>query len=170
MGSFDEIVHHRGGRGGRAAQFRAAVTLDDGTTSEVEFGSRGTIPVPFRLRLSLKDIWLNAMLDASQNLMTQKFGTEKGMWTRKNPVDISRIWQSIGVRDALAGTLYWGLSTALYGENDDSLFQPEDDSPALDKEAADQLLSLASRTWSRDAAHPFAGAPMRSKPSPALLP
>ena len=87
------------------------------------------------------------------------------MWTRKNPIDISRIWQSIGVRDVLAGTLYWGLSTALYGENGDSHFQPEDDSPALDKEAADQLLSLASRTWSRDAAHPFAGAPMRSKPS-----
>lgn len=78
LGSFDEIVHHRGGRGGRAAQFRAAVTLDDGTTSEVEFGSRGTIPVPVRLRLSLQDVWLNAMMDASQNLMTQKFGTEKG--------------------------------------------------------------------------------------------
>ena len=69
LGSFDEIAHHRGGRGGRAETFevgftaRRRETRTDRTLKvatdrpyrfDVKFGQDGTAPVPVSRRFSLR--------------------------------------------------------------------------------------------------------------------
>ena len=59
LGSFDEVVHHRG-KGGRAEQFKAGFNLEKiiGQTAfpeyclEVAFGKKGTVPTPVHMTLS----------------------------------------------------------------------------------------------------------------------
>ena len=69
LGSFEEIAHHRGGKGGRAETFDVAFdfTLEDERNEtigsyrfEVTFGKKGTVPVPVRRRLSdiNKSCWI----------------------------------------------------------------------------------------------------------------
>ena len=73
LGSFDEIAHHRGSRGGRADTFEAGFRdivprqlrnkhlLMEGEPYrfEVAFGKRGTTPVPVRRLQSMDNIWID---------------------------------------------------------------------------------------------------------------
>ncbi len=94
LGSFDEIAHHRGGRGGRAETFDVAFdfTLEDERHEtignyrfEVTFGKKGTVPVPVRRRLSdiTKSCWIEHD-DLQTNPSPQiRFGTARGAWALK---------------------------------------------------------------------------------------
>ena len=102
LGSFDEIAHHRGGRGGRAETFDTAFdfTREDKRSEtigsyrfEVTFGRKGTVPVPVRRRLS--DINKNGWVeyDLQTDLSPQiRFGTARGAWALKVPKHTEFRW------------------------------------------------------------------------------
>ena len=93
LGSFDEIAHHRGGRGGRADTFEAGFefTLSEGkgrrtVTDEVDryhfevsFGRNGTVPVPARRRLASEATWIEERLGEGE-VQQIRFGTSRGAW------------------------------------------------------------------------------------------
>ena len=99
LGSFDEIAHHRGAKGGRAETFEAGfdsafhgrndkASKDEPYRFEVAFGKRGTTPVPVRRRFARGDLWLEEFLDRSRVLMARG-GTHRGAWERRLPSKIS---------------------------------------------------------------------------------
>lgn len=85
LGSFDEIAHYRGGRGGRAASFEAgfAYTPRPEQTAgfHVVFERGGTAPVPVKRRLANldKDVWIEHDLPVSGD-HTLRYGTPRGSW------------------------------------------------------------------------------------------
>ena len=94
LGSFDEIAHHRGGRGGRADTLEAGFDFTPMNPAEpsrevgsyrfeVTFGKKGTVPFPVRRRLSDSDkkVWIE--LGLQQNgLWQRRFGTKERAWSR----------------------------------------------------------------------------------------
>ena len=103
LGSFDEIAHHRGGKGGRAETFDVAFdfTLEDERNEtigsyrfEITFGKKGTMPVPVRRRLSdiNKSYWIEHD-DLQTNPSPQiRFGTARGAWALKGLERIEFRW------------------------------------------------------------------------------
>ena len=151
LGSFDEIAHFRGGRGGRATSFASGFQIvsrsrppHEPPTSvknhadnwKVEFAKRGTAPLPVRRRLSNKagDVWIER-----HHMSKVRFGTPGGKW--EFDVDAEAI------------------------ESDQllPLFMLE----LFDQQMADRdhraLRDLMRSAWS-PSQPPYAGAPVRSKP------
>ena len=90
LGSFDEIAHHRGGRGGRAETFEAGFdfTLEDrGRTRDepyhfdITFKKKGTVPVPVRRYLASEDVWIEDRLEDSDHNIS--FGISNRTWKRQ---------------------------------------------------------------------------------------
>lgn len=84
LGSFDDIAHHRGGRGGRSEAFEAGVELAPGAASQpynfdVAFEKSGTTPVPAQMRLSRQEVWVEVNLVDGLSKRTS-FGTSRGAW------------------------------------------------------------------------------------------
>ena len=88
LGSFDEIVHHRGGKGGRADSFEAGFDFSDDEPNEnaepqscrfdVVFGKNGSAPVLRKMRIEHDDVWYETRHeDQSQEI---RFGTPRGAW------------------------------------------------------------------------------------------
>ena len=96
LGSFDEIVHFRGGRGGRASEFEAGFDFyikrrkekRESCRFEVAFQKRGTVPVPVKRRLSdsNRKVWLQLSLKDDEK-WEFTFGTPKGSWKSNEGVD-----------------------------------------------------------------------------------
>ena len=84
LGSFDDIVHHRGGRRAGATSIEAGFktpTRSRSTKSheyEVAFEKRGTVPSLSRIRLSLEGAWIEASLE--NKIWQLSFGTPNGAW------------------------------------------------------------------------------------------
>ena len=101
LGSFDEIAHHRGGRGGRADTFEAGfeIALSEGKGRravtngvdryhfEVSFGRNGTVPVPVRRRLSGGATWIEEHIGEGESQRI-RFGTSKGAWQFRERADL----------------------------------------------------------------------------------
>ena len=88
LGSFDDIIHHRGGRGTKATSFEAGFKSPSRSRSksyqfEVSFNKQGTVPSPSRMRLSTKEVWIEGGLD---NLRSWQLscGTPNGTWKINN--------------------------------------------------------------------------------------
>ena len=111
LGSFDEIAHHRGGRGGRAKTFEAGfsftykereTTLGEalagvGSTRksrrgaanipyrfEVIFEKKGTVPLPMRKRFSREGVWVEHRIEKDGSWQL-RFGTPQGTWQGRLP-------------------------------------------------------------------------------------
>ena len=96
LGSFDEIAHRRGGRGGRADSFEVGFDfsdrdpIDPSTVRvphrfEVTFRKKGTVPTLVRRYLSSKDVWIEDRFGI--NLPQQfRFGVSKHTWQRQLPI------------------------------------------------------------------------------------
>ena len=82
LGSFDEIAHFRGGRGGRAESFEAGFEVvppsEPACHWRVAFSRRGTAPLPVKRRLSNKkqDVWVEHDLNSSK----VRGRTPEGKW------------------------------------------------------------------------------------------
>ena len=94
LGGFDDIAHHRGGRGGRADTFHAGFDfVHDGRSMRfrVVFGKRKAIPLPMKGRLSDRndDVWIehNRQADDFWRIL---LGAAGGVWEveRRIPGDI----------------------------------------------------------------------------------
>lgn len=91
LGSFDDIAHYRGGRGGRADSFCAGIDFrapgEPPTTWEtrhlsVRFKDVGTVAFPVAARLSTDDdeVWIKATLDDEPRSWRLTLGTARGTW------------------------------------------------------------------------------------------
>ena len=97
LGSFDEIAHHRGGRGGRADAFEGGFAasqrvVQTDQSSEfatdlpyrfnVKFGRYGTAPIPVSRRFSCDDVWIEELSLYTNPLGIPMIllGTPNGAW------------------------------------------------------------------------------------------
>ena len=80
LGSFDEIAHHRGARGGRADTFEAGFELKNSYFRfEVTFARSGTVPIPVRRHIANKAVWVEDRLEKDRSWQL-RFGTPNGAW------------------------------------------------------------------------------------------
>ena len=180
LGSFDEIAHYRGGRGGRAVTFDAGFDSMRKTKSrtnvtkkaggyhfEVAFGKDGTVPFPVRRRLSDKHAWIEEYIPQRDQSWQFSFGTLNGAWQRKMPADRRALVED---HDRILSFFFFSrrLTRATEDpEKDQELIILEGSkSPTLEDSELIERLALALRPGSLARARqlPYASAPVRSKP------
>ena len=165
LGSFDEIAHHRGGRGGRVDTFEAGFaasrrreTRTDGTLKvatdrpyrfDVQFGRDGTTPVPVSRRFSCDDAWLGEDLKYDDWPPVILLGTPNGNWVGEINPDSDYEASSFGV-------------------DPKSLDDRQGSEPPTDEdwERFQRLSRIFAevREFGRHNPRPYASAPVRSKP------
>ena len=176
LGSFDEIAHFRGGRGGRAETFVAGFSTtrsnEEKVTSkplsqkfDVTFGKDGAVPVPVGKRLAFGDTRIEERFeeDIEENhIFVLRVETHRGRWEKR----VSR-----GIRYSLQDhkvpPLFYFSSSSLLEENQegDPKFEPLDGSPSFSSEDYEILREFPWYDLSLSGVRPFASAPVRSKPS-----
>ena len=176
LGSFDEIAHHRRGRGSRAETFEAgfAVTLEDpskdaGYQLNVVFGKKGTVPVLMKRRFSNEEegIWIEfSRSQAPYKDVSWKFSvvTPKGEWT----IDDGILWlddDHVLSADFFRNSYLGGIGGKSWLELADYGFvvrrgsgQPDDS----DRELIKRIYDAEQRF--RGCKPLYASAPVRSKP------
>ena len=167
LGSFDEIAHFRGGRSGRAQEFRAGFDVlpkswdrrrktAEYLRFEVMFARKGTAPVPTELLFGREDIEIAIYVaeDASQKI---RYRTGRGAWSWSEPAEP-------GAR-LLAGRNYRPLRYTYFVLKEKGNLKPVGDSPSVTDEDIARLgeLLYGFDTFYRGE-RPFASAPVRSKP------
>lgn len=174
LGSFDEIAHYRGGRGGRAESFEAAFTAPQAPHRRArqrqpyEFGAtfseRGTAPVPIRRSITMGDTWVEDALDPDSGYSV-RFGTRRGAWTVAGPE-----WLSMPISLDEQIYMYHTLDRALdlvrldsRGQNDVAI-TPLDGSPEVTPDDLQLLVRFERYLFRLVGPQPFASAPVRSKP------
>ena len=179
LGSFDELAHHRGAKGGRANIFEAGFnstrrigkiqshTINEGQYSrfEMAFGKKGTTPVPAKIRLALKDVWIEICHDKDLSSPI-KFGTSKGVWQLKmNDAFASRL-----PFDADEMTTFFSafhiLGMEIRGGKGEAKFIPQQGSGSPTKNDLRSIERLAYdfQYYGYYEERPYASAPVRSKP------
>ena len=180
LGSFDEIAHHRGAKGGRAAAFVAgfdSITRESrkgsrGTTRggdlhrfSVTFGRRGTVPVPVQRRLTCGKLWIEEFFGTDRNHQL-RIGTSRGSWefvsvAQDTPLDLTRY---------MIRPLFYSLRLyqSVEDEEADTKFTPLNGSPEMTEEDLEQIARFAYTSLGVDRTtftpRPYASAPVRSKP------
>ena len=172
LGSFDEIAHYRGGRGGRAQSFRAgfdAVPNFVGPRKkaaksdrppyrfEVTFGRRGTAPAPAGWFFEHKDVRV-AIRVADDASMEIRYRIGSGEWS----------WSAPARPDArfLARYDLFPPRFAFFIFREEDNVQPVGDSASVTGDDVARLEELISE-FDADFLHgdrPFASAPVRSRP------
>ena len=164
LGSFDEIVHHRGGRGGRADTFEAGFTDRRGETQtgrtfkvatdrpyrfDVKFERDGTAPVPVSRRFSCDDVWIGEDLKYDDWPPLIHLGTPNGSWMKEINPDPD-------------------YEASPFGVDPDSLDDRQGSEPPTDEdwERLQRLSRIFDevREFGRHTPRPYASAPVRSKP------
>ena len=164
LGSFDEIAHYRGGRGGRADTFEAAISrIQNGKSRsrvpyrlEVTFGKKDTTPTPIRRKYTHGDIWFEEHFVAGRPSKI-RFKTHRGFWE----------WSARNQQNPQIEFIDYIVPFILHGpgilENEDLDITPLNDSPAYAVEDRDFLRDLVFG-FRFGVQRPFASAPVRSKP------
>ncbi len=168
LGSFDEIVHHRGVRNGRSDSFEAGFSESGRRTrSSVElratFGRSRTIPVPVRRRVSSAHAWLEESSALSESNVV-RVGTSRGTW---EIIDRDGERARVSADDERIASILSLLRQSLFiAKNEPSRFKPIDGSPPIDPGDLGSLDDVArSFVGIRSAdRRPFASAPVRSSP------
>ena len=168
LGSFDEIAHHRGARGGRATVFEAGFTARLGRKSEpaskfdFTFGRRGTTPVPIGRRLSRGRAWIDETYAVGEPYML-RVGTARGRWEMQ--VSDAIELPSVVDEDLMLPPYYFLLQRGLRSdEEEESDFLPLGDAPPFGSKDRATLQRLSERLAWFHRERPFASAPVRSKP------
>ena len=172
LGSFDEIAHYRGGRAGRAAEFKAGFDMVPNIAArrrntnvvagrlhqfEVTFGRRGTAPVPTKVQFGYDDVTIAEHV-ADDMLREIRFRTNRGEWMWQVPAETRA---GFGADRSIMPhfVLYPGLV------NKKEAVQPIGDSPkfsADERRRIERLFVEFSSIFPDQ--RPFASAPVRSKP------
>ena len=171
LGSFDEIAHYRGGRGGRAPEFWAgfdAVPDPAGNRGkaesngpfhrfEVTFARKGTAPAPTEWLFGREDleIAIRAAEDASQEIC---YRTGRGAWSWSARAEPGA--RFLAGRDSLPHYAYLAL-------REKGNLKPVGDSPIVTDEDVARLKELLygfDYGFDPFGDRPFASAPVRSRP------
>ncbi len=178
LGSFDEIAHHRGARGGRADTFEAGFYstsrsrrvgggIKSGGDSDhfsVTFGRTGTVPVPVLRYLAHGKLWIEERSVAGQNYRF-RIGTSRGSWefasaTRSTSLELAQY---------MIKPIHYSLRL-VEDEDTDTKFVPLNGSPGIIREDRDQIQQFAYAYMKSGLIRrmpmlrPYASAPVRSKP------
>ena len=174
LGSFDEIAHHRGGRGSQSPTFEAGFTSsslyttrkagrNEQVTFKVTFGKRGTIPVLERMLLAIGDNSIDRCFKTGQPSVL-RVKTARGSWEKEIPAAESN--PMFYRDDDLVFALYHYLWQHPRDQQEDTDFTPLDDnSPDFSPGDREQLLGLTTFRLQLREGRAFASAPVRSKPS-----
>ncbi len=168
LGSFDEIAHHRGTRGGQAPTFQAGFNMKSGRGTrfadsfEFTFGKRGTTPFPVRRCLSKGKTWIEESFSTTEYSVVQ-VGTSRGTWQSQFR---SRERSSPLSGDDLVFPMYYYRFVRSISSDPESVmnFTPLDGAPAFSPEDAEPLGNLSRSHIPFRRRRPFASAPVRSKP------
>ncbi|MXW12169.1 MAG: AAA family ATPase [Synechococcus sp. SB0662_bin_45] len=184
LGSFDEIAHYRGGRGGRAETFSAEITFPStraGRQGErrlsVRFGKDrgGTAPIPVYLRISLaskskkEDTWV-ALNYGSSSI---EVSTKRGRWNLSEHGNLHhRLMPSWQLQRQSMHLLAWSALGGFGGEKDSrftDMYKPEEGSPDVTAQDMQDLRPLTAEiietsAGSGEPTSLFASAPVRSQP------
>ena len=179
LGSFDEVAHHRGGRGSRADSFQAGFNFTHRNPAdpimearpyrfEVTFRKKGTVPIPVRRRISDfgQDVWIEECLGKCQRSLL-RFGTSNGTWQK--PSTLVRIgmvaeddWMSsfsFSLKN-LQQRLREGREKGLESITSNGPARPTEE----DWKLIEQIVACEPGDFYRYVPRPFASAPVRSKP------
>ena len=168
LGSYDEIAHHRGGRGGRADGFDAGFSdkfRRRGKNAEIDFdvrfGKSGAAPIPVRTRTESKCAWIEDNFAPGESRKV-RIGTGRGAWENAATPE----WDDpyiIGERFIIPRQ-----SPVRFYLQQLSDLEPIGDSPTPSREDVDDAKSLEQPrlplTVHSRPRRPFASAPVRSKP------
>ncbi len=177
LGSFDEIAHFRGGRGGRAETFVAGFSMTRPNLQkekskpltqrfDVTFGKVGTIPVPVGRRFAFGDTRIEDRFeeDNEENrIYVLGVETRKGRWEKRESVGrgLPHSFQSV----MLPPHFYFrGSSVSRENQEGDPEFEPLDGSPSFGSEEYEILRGFPWFDLSYFGIRPFASAPVRSRP------
>ena len=168
LGSFDEIVHHRGARAdsfGMGFCYEHFIAEDDNPYYfEITFGKSATAPIPVRRFRSLGKVWIDEQHKIGQPFRF-RVGTEQGVWEGELPPhSVARIdsqsdwiWPPVWLyRLASEGHLK-------VGETEFRLESMEG-SPPMSSDDWESLRNLLEMSFSFVGDQAFASAPVRSKP------
>ena len=163
LGSYDEIAHRRGGRGGRADGFEAGFSDRYGQrrenekfTFDVRFDRSGSAPVPVKTRIADKDAWIESGFASGESLKV-RIGTNRGAWESEITPELEDTYM-MGERSAIPRQLpIWFYAGGGLGMN------PIGNSPESSQEDIGKAQKLDQSRW-RPFSRPFASAPVRSKP------
>ncbi len=179
LGSFDEIAHHRGGRGGRADTFEAGFKVapravrgkrrhtdpnEQPYLFEVAFKKKGTVPSPVKMRLSNEDAWGKVLLEDQS--WQASLGTLRGVW--KFP-DAFPDLSDAGINSTWLFSEYYLRHREMVGDRESEAepitFQGSELPTDKDWELIDQLVEIHRRRRAEYyRQRPYASAPVRSKP------
>lgn len=186
LGSFDEIAHHRGARGGRAEEFfagvkaprlmrapgrakvdRAAVPID----FEVTFRKRGTAPFPVTIRISQEKTWVEHHYEKQG--VRERFGTRRGSWQANFGGFYSRSWVD-RPRTIVPFDLTYRLHRSMESEDEGGLThlsgraKPNDDDFKQIRRLCSAFPRFAARNYWAYASAPVRSVPRRTyDPAPA---
>lgn len=188
LGSFDEISHHRGARGGQADTFTASFSLHSYRTGtaisdetpfefKVVFGKQGTVPIPIERHIKIGAYWTRETLATGKSSEIQ-VGTPRGSWNIVLPKSIREQRSQMLGRPFEISIVMQSFFSVFREEKDtmtaqtiqfkEDIFRPLASSPPLEEEDAEALATLAwtfaEKFIPDDAKQSFASAPVRSKP------
>ncbi len=180
LGSFDEIAHHRGSRGGKADNFEAGfdsttrVGISEGTDTppinqpyhfDVTFAKDGTAPVPVRRYISREKQWIEEHWKTEEQEWQICVGTERGSWKYQFDSDTpsqfdSDIFNPLDMTHYMIRPLFYSIVDAQKG------FVPSRGPKKISTEDIRQLNNLCYTCleYPTLSVRPYASAPVRSKP------
>ena len=172
LGSFDEIAHHRGGRGGRATNFeagfaasqrvihnsqRAEFATDRSYRFNVKFERSGTAPVSVSRRFSYDDVWIEELSGhiTPHGIPMLLLGTPNGAWVGE--ISVESLMSEFGSSRSWPFHVDPGSLKARQGSK-----SPTDE----DWERLQRLSRIFDEVqeFGRRKQRPYASAPVRSKP------
>ena len=176
LGSFDEIAHHRGAKGGRAkeigAGFKTTLTAfpRQGRRADavpycfsVTFNKKGIAPIPVTLRFGGEDVRMEIRQDQDRTRLS--IATPNGSWELPNTHFIVRLLTTDSDRMPDPSLLMHLMVTG--DRNDGTTPIPSGNSGPLTDYDLEQIEQFAFRhgfPGSHEDKRPHASAPVRSKP------
>ena len=172
LGSFDEIAHHRGGRGGRASQFEAGFTIDQrgrrdrrgGNNAfdfQVTFRQKGAAPIPVKRRFAQDSRWVEIEGETQSQLRLRFLLSQKREREWAIPEHLGTRFYGLDERQLIS--LRW-LSMFLTREA--SISKSEGSSKKLTQQEIEKIHFFVSEFERLHIAmrRPNASAPVRSNP------
>lgn len=172
LGSFDDIAHKRGSKGGKANEFSAGfdAIIDDEDEEEevtsnlykfdVTFAKQGATPVPKIQNHNYKNVSVEERFSAGR--VEKIIGrTSNGAWEMQVPY---RIVRSVGTRQQFPPLLLYLETPSLEGKPEYSDYKPLPGNPDMKEEDYIQIQRLGLAIFYHQSRPPNASAPVRSKP------
>ena len=163
LGSFNEIAHHRGARGGRSSAIDAGFTLNadrvrKGVSNEFRFtlAKDRTAPAPVSRYRSRGENWISETL-APTKPYSLDVGTSRGEWRMRDTDEFPV------ARDGFIAQHAWFILSN-HSRFDTAEFDPANGSPPMTKQDFAKVRRVSELHASIRSMRPFAGAPVRSEP------